>query len=280
MVRKGWSCAFLFLAAFSAFASALCPTVCVVIPETVIIERIPRPVPDPASETAIIKAFLSYGFHVVDQAQVKFLRMTDPNLVERARNGDLIAIRKLSERFAADVLVLGKAVSTVTVFEALQIPGQPRLQDGRARVEVRTIEAATGRILAANALHTGGLDFSAELAGKKSLQRAGEKIACRLAKTSVQNYPPLSPCCKGCAVPPPTHGVLPFENNSPVWARDSNLGQLFAATVETGFSKMQNYSISSGGLHCDRYPNRLEGNKDSVLQRTLAGVDHTQWRLG
>jgi len=106
MARKGWSCTFLFLATFSAFAAALCPTVCVVIPETVIIERIPRPVPDPAAETAIIKAFLSYGFHVVDQAQVNFLRMTDPNLVERARKGDLKASDQLSERFISGVLFL------------------------------------------------------------------------------------------------------------------------------------------------------------------------------
>jgi len=173
----------------------------------------------------------------VDQAQVKFLRMTDPDLVERARNGDLTAIRELSERFAADVLVLGEAVSTVTVFEALQIPGQPRLQDGRARVEVRAVEAATGRILAADALHTGGLDFSPELAGKKSLERAGERIACRLAKTVVQNYPALRPCFKGCAVAPPTYGALPFENNSPVRVRGLDLGQLFATTVETELSK-------------------------------------------
>jgi len=139
MARKGWSCAFLFLAAFSAFVNAFCPTVCVVIPDTVIIERIPRPVPDPAAETAIIKAFLSYGFHVVDQAQVKFLRMTDPNLVERARNSDLFAIRVLSERFAADFLVLGEAVATVTVFEALRIPGQPGLQGSRTRTKEVTL---------------------------------------------------------------------------------------------------------------------------------------------
>jgi hypothetical protein len=223
------------LLVFGFFAFASCPTVCVIIPETVIIERIPRPVPDPASETAVIKAFLSYGFHVVDQAQVKFLRMTEPELVEKARNGDLSAIRKLSERFVADVLVLGEAVSTVTVFEALRIPGQPQLQDGRARVEVRAIEAATGRILAADALHTGGMDFSPELAGKKSLQRAGEKIACRLAKVIVQNYPALGPCFRGCSVVSPTYGALPFENRSPVWVRD--FGQLLATTVETELSK-------------------------------------------
>jgi len=38
---------------------------------------VPRPVPDVACETAIIREFLSYSFHVVDQTQVKFLRMTD-----------------------------------------------------------------------------------------------------------------------------------------------------------------------------------------------------------
>jgi hypothetical protein len=235
MSWRGWLPLSLLVFGFFAFAVASCPTVCVIIPETVIIERIPRPVPDPASETAVIKAFLSYGFHVVDQAQVKFLRMTEPELVEKARNGDLSAIRQLSERFVADVLVLGEAVATVTVFEALRIPGQPQLQDGRARVEVRAIEATTGRILAADALHTGGMDFSPELAGKKSLERAGEKIACRLAKVIVQNYPALGPCFRGCSVVSPTYGALPFENRSPVWVRD--FGQLLATTVETELSK-------------------------------------------
>ncbi|KUO42562.1 MAG: hypothetical protein APU95_01335 [Hadesarchaea archaeon YNP_N21] len=72
---RGWLPLSLLVFGFFSFAS--CPTVCVIIPERVIIERIPRPVPDPASETAAIKAFISYGFHVVDQAQVKFLRTTD-----------------------------------------------------------------------------------------------------------------------------------------------------------------------------------------------------------
>lgn len=221
---------------FWAF-SQTCPTVCVIVPETVIIERVPRPVPDPAAETAIINYFLSFGFRVVDQAQVKFLRMTDPAIIERARNGDLSAIRMLSERFAADVLVFGEAVSTVTVFQALQIPGRPRVQDGRARVEVRAIEAKTGRILAADAVHTGGIDFSAELAGKKSLERAGVKIACRLAQAIARNYPFPSRCFKGCTPASPTFGVLPFENNSPVLVRGLDLGQLFATTVETALSE-------------------------------------------
>ena len=238
---KRWflSC-FLILALLvigSLVYSQSCPTVCVIIPETVIINRIPRPVPDPAAETAVIHHFLNYGFHVVDQAQVKFLRMTDPDIVKRAFEGDLTAIRALSDRFAADVLVIGEAVSTVEVFEALQIPGRPRIQDGRARVEVRAIEARTGRILAAEAKHTGGIDFSAELAGKKSLERAGDKIACQLAQGIAQNYPFPSRCFEECQISPSTLGVLPFENQSGAWVRGLDVGQLFATTTETALSE-------------------------------------------
>ncbi len=54
-----------------------CPTVCVIIPETVIIDRIPRPVPDPAAETAVIHPFLDYSFHFVDQNQIRAIRYTE-----------------------------------------------------------------------------------------------------------------------------------------------------------------------------------------------------------
>lgn len=246
MNRRGFSIlgSFLLLG-FWAFGQT-CPTVAVVIPETVIIQRVPRPVPDPAAETAIIKMFLEYGFNVVDLMHIKILRATPEGLAKveelakRALAGDQVAIRELAARDGetADILVVGEAVSTVTVFEALQIPGRPRVQDGRARVEVRAIEVRTGRIIAADALHTGGVDFTPELAGKKSLQRAGEKIACRLAQSIVQKYPfPPQRCFRGCIPPQPTFGALPFENQSPVWVRGLDLGQLFATTVETALSE-------------------------------------------
>ena len=181
------------------------PTVCVIVPEE---DRgtIPRPIPDPACETAIIRAFLSYGFNVVDQQQVKLLRMTDPEIIERARNGDLSAIRMLHERFAADILVLGEAYA-----EGTQVPGRLSLQAARAMAEVRVIEAATGRILAADRVHTGGIDIgSCELAGKRALERAGADLAPRLARAIVQRF------SYGCpinipAVAPPKIGVTPFE---------------------------------------------------------------------
>ncbi len=219
----------------------VCPTIAVIIPETVIIDRIPRPVPDPAAETAIIHHFLKYGFHVVDQTQVKLIRMSDPGLIERAFEGDPTAIGELlkivSDRFAAEVLVVGEAVSTVEVFEALQIPGRPRVQDGRARVEVRAIEASAGRILAAEAKHTGGIDFSAELAGKKSLERAGDKIACQLARGIAQSYPFPARCFKSCTSVAPTLGALPFENETPFRLRGVDMEQLLATTTETAMSE-------------------------------------------
>ena len=133
-----------FLVAWTLALGQTCPTVCVIIPEE---DRcvVPRTVPDPACETAIIRAFLSYGFHVVDQQQVKFLRMTDPEIIERARNGDPTATRMLHERFAADILVLEEAYA-----EGTQVPGRLSVQAARSMAELRVIEAATRKLLAAD----------------------------------------------------------------------------------------------------------------------------------
>jgi len=244
MARWVASAAVLLFAGLVGLGQA-CPTVAVVIPETVIIDFVPRPIPDPAAETAIIKHFQTYGFNVVDLVYLRVKRATPAGLKDleatarAALGGDQVAIRKLAARdgVAADILVVGEAVSTVTVFEALRIPGQPRLQDGRARVEVRAIEVATGRILAAEALHTGGVDFSAELAGKKSLERAGDKIACALARSIAQRYPFSARCFKDCSLPTPTFGVLDFENRSGVWIRGVDIGRLFATATETALSE-------------------------------------------
>lgn len=148
-----------------------CPTIGIFIPETVIIERVPRPVPDPAAETELIKQFLKYRLNVVDLVHIALLRKNPEDLqkthelARRALAGDQTAIREIALD-KVDILVVGEGLSTVTVFEALRIPGQPNLQDARARLEIRAIEVSTGRILAAEAIHTGGLDFSPELAGK------------------------------------------------------------------------------------------------------------------
>jgi len=203
-----------------------CPTIAVIIPEEVIIRQIPRRVPDPAAETAIIEKFTESGFHVVDPEQIRLIRYSE--VVEKALQGDPEAILQLSERFSADILVLGEAVSVV---EVTGVPGQPTLQQGRARVEVRVIEAATGRILTAEARHTGGIDFTPEIAAKKSLERAGVKIACKLAQAIAAHLPPG--CFLECFLPSATYGGMPFEN--PVGFPVS--GQELNTMVETALSQ-------------------------------------------
>ena len=72
----GWPSAAGFLTALVLAHAQSCVAVCVVIPEE---DRciVPRPVPDVACEMVIIRELLSYSFHVVDQTQVKFLRIAD-----------------------------------------------------------------------------------------------------------------------------------------------------------------------------------------------------------
>lgn len=155
--------------------------------------------------------------------------MTDPEIIERARNGDLSAIRMLSERFAADILVLGEAYA-----EGTQVPGRLAIQAARSMAEVRVIEAATGRILAADRVHTGGIDIgSCELAGKRALERAGAELAPRLARTILQRV------SYGCPIriPPPESpkiGVNPFQAEVPC---PSNLLRVLDNAIESELSR-------------------------------------------
>lgn len=98
---RGWLAVVVVVLPVLAF-SQVCPTVAVVIPETVIIQRIPRPIPDPAAETAVIRGFLKYGITVVELAHIRLLRATadglakTEDLARRALAGDPVAIRELA----------------------------------------------------------------------------------------------------------------------------------------------------------------------------------------
>lgn len=210
-------------------AIAACPTVCVIIPEHVIIRLVPTPVPDPAVETAIIHAFLDYGLHVVDQTQIQWIRYAEEDWAGRAANGDAAAIAYLSERFAADILVVGEAFA-----ELDEQVGELVLQAARARVELRAIETATGRILAAEAFHTGGIDLTLETAAKRALQRAGERVAPLLGLALKRHLP--AACIPGTIRAEPKRiGVISFENQSR--RRSGTVTDLITTMLETELSQ-------------------------------------------
>ena len=140
------------------------PKVMIVIPE----QHIATKVPDPAGETEMIRKFLEIGYDVVDPSQVVAIYQKG-SLNAEIENPTKAA--ELGKRFGADVIIIGEAFSQ----KATQ--GSGNMLSCRARLEARAIETATGRILAANGGHAGGVDVAEFVAAKAALRNAGSQMA-------------------------------------------------------------------------------------------------------
>jgi curli biogenesis system outer membrane secretion channel CsgG len=138
------------------------PKVMVIVPEV----HISRRVPDPAGETEIIKAFIEYGFEVVDPTVVAAIR--DQERINLART-DAGKAAQLGAEFNADIVVIGEAFSEST-------GARSGMQSCRARLEARAIQTSNGQILATNGIYGSGLDNSELIAGKIALGNAGKNM--------------------------------------------------------------------------------------------------------
>lgn len=147
----------------AALRNGNAPTVMVMIPEI----HITRKIPDPAGETAILKRFVEIGYNVLDPSQVIAIRNSN-DLKRGIENPDIAA--ELGRRFGADIIIIGEAFSE-------SAPDFNGMKSCRARVEARAIETATGRILATDGTHAGGVDRAENVAAKTALRNAGELIA-------------------------------------------------------------------------------------------------------
>jgi curli biogenesis system outer membrane secretion channel CsgG len=139
------------------------PRVMIVIPE----QHISTRVPDPAGETEMIRKFLEIGYNVVDPDQVVAIYQQG-SLSAEIENPAKAA--ELGKRFGADVIIIGEA------FSQKATRGNGNMLSCRARVEARAIETATGRILAANGTHAGGVDIAEFVAAKAALRNAGGQL--------------------------------------------------------------------------------------------------------
>lgn len=147
-----------------------CVTIAVDIQEYII-----RPVPDPAAETAVAQKLIEHGFRVVSRGFFS----SQP-----------------------DILIKGEAFA-----ESAGRMG--RFELARARIEVEVIRVSTGKTLAREGLHAGGIDVNLDLAAKRAFQRAGEKMGERLALVLDQYK------CDSPPPPPPPQkkiGVNVFES--------------------------------------------------------------------
>ncbi|OPZ82139.1 MAG: hypothetical protein BWY76_02807 [bacterium ADurb.Bin429] len=145
-----------------------------------------RPAPDPAVQTAIHAALLQYGFQVVDVEQAKAVKLRESVL--QAETGDARAInlvRQAAGELDADLFALGESFAQ-----------QRERRDGfDARVEYRLVEGATARLLASVAQDISltraeepKLDPASLVLAKRSLQRAAERTAPRMAAEMLKSF--------------------------------------------------------------------------------------------
>ena len=125
----------------AAVAGKVLPAVTLAIPE----QHITRPVRDPAAQTEIARILIGLGFPVYDleSADKAAIRITGEAVSEQgSRHGDFVSCR--------------------------------------ARVEVKVVEVATGRVLLQDSQTEVAADISEVIAAKTALEHAGAKLADRI----------------------------------------------------------------------------------------------------
>ena len=142
-------------------------------------QHIGQPVPDPASETAVVRFLLQQGFQVVDPAFARQLRMDEKKLKEV--RGDPTNIARLGKEHGAQVVILGEAFSE----RGTEVAGMTAC---RGRVEAKAIHVETGLLLAYDSEHGGASDIAEHVAGKKAIEAAAEKLMPRFATQVLERW--------------------------------------------------------------------------------------------
>lgn len=141
------------------------PKIAVYVPE----QHLQYRVPDPAGETAIVKALINAGFSNVIEVGTQ-LNYQKPMSMNAAQ------MRQAAQTFGADIMIVGEAFSEGVGDPARYLPGNQRsnMQACRARVEAKMFIVRTGQIIAADGKYGSAYDNSQAIASKKALAAAGE----------------------------------------------------------------------------------------------------------
>ncbi|MBR4384289.1 MAG: hypothetical protein IKP64_12110 [Selenomonadaceae bacterium] len=141
------------------------PKIAVYVPESHIQYR----VPDPAGETAIVKALINAGFSNVIEVGAR-LNISNPLNMTAAQ------MSQAAQQFGADIMIVGEAFSEGVGDPGQWLPGNQRtnMQACRARVEAKMFIVRTGQIIAADGKFGSAYDNSQAVASKKALAAAGQ----------------------------------------------------------------------------------------------------------
>lgn len=143
------------------------PKIAVYVPE----HHIQFNVPDPAGETAIVKALINAGFSQVTEVGSR-LNISNPLNMSAAE------MTSAARQLGVDIIIVGEAFSEGLGDAAQWLPGnqQSNMQSCRARVEAKMFIVKTGQIIAADGKYGSGLDNSQAVASKKALENAGRQM--------------------------------------------------------------------------------------------------------
>ena len=150
------------------------PKIAVYIPESHLQYR----VPDPAGETAVIKALTGAGFTNV-MAASPVLQTASYGWASKGVSGiNIEDLRAAANFFSADIVIMGEGFSEGVGDPGRWLPGMQRtnMQSCRARIEAKMYIAKTGQVIAADGKYASGLDISQAVASKKALSSAGEAL--------------------------------------------------------------------------------------------------------
>ena len=143
------------------------PKIAVYVPETHIQQRIP----DPAGETAIVKALIDAGFSQVTEVGSR-LNVSSPLKMSAAE------MTRAANQLGVDIMIVGEAFSEELGDAAQWLPGNQKsnMQSCRARVEAKMFIVRSGQIIAADGKYGSGIDNSKFVAAKKALAAAGKQM--------------------------------------------------------------------------------------------------------
>lgn len=143
------------------------PKIAVYVPESHIQYR----VPDPAGETAIVKALIDAGFSQVTEVGSR-MNVSNP------LNMNAQQLTSAAKQFGVDIMIVGEAFSEGVGDPGQWLPGNQvsNMQACRARVEAKMFIVRTGQIIGADGKFASGIDNSQAVASKKALAKAGKQM--------------------------------------------------------------------------------------------------------
>ncbi len=124
------------------------------------------------SETKLMDVMMEKGFRFVDMEAVKL--KIDKTSALAALSGDIDAAKTIGLMFGAEIVILGKAVSSVATGMEQKLGGMKSCQ---ADITLRVIDVSNGEIIAVTSQHSAAVHIDELTGGNEAIKKAAELAA-------------------------------------------------------------------------------------------------------